>query len=606
VVVSETKAYSLFAASRHRTFLAGLLLVVATLAVYNSAAKHPFVNYDDNRYVTENTHVRDGLQWSTVRWAFATTEQANWHPLTWLSHALDCQLFQLNPAGHHYVNILFHALDVVLLYLVFGWSTGAWGRSAVVAGLFALHPIQVESVAWVSERKNLLSLAFFLLALAAYKRYAIGPSLKRYIVVALLFAGGLMAKPQVITFPCVLLLWDYWPLNRLAEIKPAACLRLLAEKIPLFVLSGASALITIVAQRSGGAMAGISDYSFVYRVGNAAVAYLRYFGKAIWPSRLAPFYPYQPVTPLKLVAALLVVGITTVIVLRFRERRYLVVGCLWFLGTLVPMIGLVQVGDQAMADRYAYLPFIGLFLMAAWGMADIAEQFRVPARSLAVVAFLVPICLAAATYRQLGYWRDNLALWTRTLEVTRNNYVAEDNLAGALIMAGHFDEAIPHFREAARINPRDGNANLNLGAYEQQQGNFRRAIEHYQVVVHSIEEPQLLSLAFSNMGFAFRGLRDAASARQSFEASVRAETGNAKAWLGLGLVAQQAGDYSGAAASFAHAMAIQPSDFGYLLLSQSLEKSGRGTEARAALEEAQRLSKNFQQTEDVVRNLLAN
>ncbi len=603
---NETNPRPLFGASNHRVLITCLFLAVGTLAVYNSAAKHPFLNYDDDRYVTANTHVRAGLQWSTVRWAFASTEQANWHPLTWLSHALDYQLFQLNPAGHHYVNILFHVLNAVLLYLVLVWSTGARGRSAVVAALFALHPIQVESVAWVSERKNLLSLTFFLLALAAYRQYAVAPLLRRYLVVASLFAGGLMTKPQVITFPCVLLLWDYWPLNRLAEVRPSTCVKLLAEKIPLFVLSGASALITIVAQRSGGAMAGTSDYSLLYRMGNAAVAYLLYLEKAVWPSKLAPFYPYLPITALQLVGALLVLGGITAIVLRFRERRYLLVGWMWFLGTLVPMIGLVQVGDQAMADRYAYLPFIGLFLMIAWGVADLGERFRVPSGSIPVVALSILAILAAATYRQLHYWQDNLVLWTRTLDVTRNNYVAEDNLAGALIMAGRFEEAIPHFREAARINPRDGSANLNLGAYEQQQGNFRRAIEHYQVVVHSIEEPQLLSLTFSNMGFAFRGLRDEASARQSFEASVRAETGNAKGWLGLGLVAQQEGDYSVAAASYAHATAIQPSDFGYLLLSQSLEKSGRGAEARAALEEAQRLSKNFQQTEEVVRNLLAN
>jgi hypothetical protein len=604
-VAGETKSPSLFASSRNRTIVICLLLAVATLAVYNSASRHPFVNYDDDRYVTANVQVRSGLSWHTVSWAFTSVEQANWHPLTWLSHALDYQLFGMNPAGHHYVNVLLHAANVMLLFLVLYWATGFAGRSAMVAALFALHPINVESVVWVSERKNLLSMLFFLLAIEAYRRYAARPAVLRYVLVAVLFACGLMAKPQVITLPMVLLLLDYWPLNRWSNT-PAS--RLLLEKLPLLLLSAASAVITMKAQRAGGAMVAMMNYSLSTRVANAVVTYWRYLGKAIWPARLAPFYPYpeDALGTWKVVSAALLLLAITILVILARRRRYLAVGWFWFLGTLVPMIGLVQVGDQAMADRYAYLPFIGLFMIACWGVADLAARGNVSPRWLVIAGLLVLLPLVTATSRQIGYWSDDLTLWSRTLAVTKDNYIAEDALGGALVMAGRFPEALPHFREAVRINPSDGSGNLNLAAIDQEQGNLRQAISRYQIVVRSVEDPQMLSYAFSNMGFAYRTLKDPASARQSFETAVRSNPNNAKAWMGLGLAEQQASDFTSAAHAYATSMGIQPSDFGYLLLSQCLEKSGHASEARAALAESQRLSPNFGQTQKVVASLLAN
>ena len=351
-----------------------LVLAIAVVGVYGPVHWQPFANYDDPDYVTDNFHVKAGLHWETVKWAMTARDAANWHPVTWISHALDTSLFDLNPAGPHDVNVLLHILNALLLFWVLQRATGFIGRSWMVAALFALHPINVESVAWIAERKNLLSMFFFLLTLAAYRWYAGKPQLSRYLVVAALFALGLMSKPQVITLPFVLLLWDYWPLERFALRSSPSALRqnsfgeisgekrtanrewrwLLLEKVPLLVLCVMSAVFTVNAQAGGGAT---SYYGHTLRLENAVISYARYLGKAFWPSRLALFYPY-PLNPYPLWqvcgAAFILLAISLAVALGYR-RRYLTVGWLWFLGTLVPMIGLVQVGTQAMADRYAYL-----------------------------------------------------------------------------------------------------------------------------------------------------------------------------------------------------------------------------------------------------------
>jgi len=356
---------------------------VATLALYNPVNRHPFVNYDDDRYVTENAHVHNGLNWDTLTWAFSAEEQGNWHPLTWLSHALDFQLFHLNATGHHFTSLLIHSANAVLLFLFLLYATGRVGPSWFVAALFALHPINVESVAWVAERKNVLCTFFFFAALLAYCWYARKPAWRRYLAFAGLFALGLMSKPMVITLPFVLLLLDYWPLGRLKESPPSASpipqaslSKLLVEKLPLLALSAASAAITMQAQRAGGAVRSTAQFSLGVRVENAVVAYATYLWKTIWPAHLAPLYPHPgdslPVWEV-VISALVLLAVTSVVA-RFRAKRYLLTGWLWFLGTLVPVIGLVQVGDQAMADRYAYIPLVGIFVMIAWGVADLADS----------------------------------------------------------------------------------------------------------------------------------------------------------------------------------------------------------------------------------------
>ena len=507
-----------------RAWLAVALLVLATAALYFRVIHYPFCSYDDSVYVTANRHVQSGLRWETVQWAFSTYDAANWHPVTWLSHALDYQLFYLDPSGHHGTNVILHIVNVVLLFWVLQSSTGFAGRSLMVAALFALHPINVESVAWVAERKNLLSMLFFLLALAAYRWYAERPQIARYLVCALMFMLGLMSKPQVITLPFVLLLWDYWPLRRLAArrslIANGEWRWLVLEKLPLFVISAASAVVTLRAQRAGGAIA-LFRIPLAIRLANAALSYARYLEDAIWPSRLAVFYPHPLGAALRWPAVVSAVGLLmiTVVVVQGRERRYLFVGWFWFVGTLVPMIGLVQVGTQAMADRYAYLPFIGLYLMVCWGVAELVQRRRLPRLALPVVSFAVLVALMVVTYRQIGYWQDDVALWSHAAQVTRGNYVAEDNLGEALVDEGRMEDAMPHFFRAVAILPADPTGNLNIGAYEQAHQNFSSAIAQYSQVLRYSTNPAVRRKALMNMADAYEALGDTARAHECLEAA---------------------------------------------------------------------------------------
>ncbi len=584
-----------------------LVLVVATVALYLPVNHHPFVNYDDDEYVTDNVHVKAGLKGETVAWAFTTYDAANWHPLTWLSHALDYQIFQLDPAAHHGTNLLLHALNVALLFWVLWQATGYPGRSLMVAALFALHPINVESVAWIAERKNLLSMSFFLLALGAYRWYARRPRVGRYVAVALLYVLGLMSKPQVITLPFVLLLWDYWPLRRMATGNekstdvsgPSASLQrtfswLVKEKLPLFVLSVASAVITIRAQRLGG---GINpDSALTTRLANAIISYVRYLGEAFWPMSLAPIYPY-PVGPFKVwevAAASVLLLAVTALVIAGRRHRYLVVGWLWFLGTLIPMIGLVQVGRQAMADRYAYLPFVGLFVMICWGLGDWAERrhIRIAWQAAASVALL--LCLAVLTHRQIDFWRDNVRLWTRTLQVTKGNYLAEDNLGRALQTQGRSQDAMPHFARAAEIEPSYVFAYIHMGIYQHQQGDLQGALRQYQRVISLTGNDvahyrEIRREIFVNMASAYTGLGDFVRASDCLESAVSLNPDDAEEWTNLGIMAQKTGEVGRAVQAYSQAVKLQPTQRGYQLLAQALQQAGRPQEAQVALQQGMAL-----------------
>src|SRR5438270_3144411 len=364
--------------------VAGLLLAVATLLLYNPVSRFQFINYDDDGYVTRNFQVRGGLSLKNVKWAFTTFDASNWHPLTWLSHMLDCQIFGLNASGHHYVNLLIHASIVVLLFVWLNRVTGSTWKAAFVAALFAVHPLNVGSVAWVAERKNMLSTLFWFATLLAYAWYVKRVSWQRYLVVAALFACGLMSKPMVVTLPCILLLLDFWPLER---IYPASYftatdppprfpfrrfLGLAAEKAPLFLLSAASSYITVIAQHKSGALRTNFEFPLILRLQNAAYSYVAYLGKTLWPAKLTIFYPYRTVPAWASVAALLILVAVTWLTVRFRRKYpYLTVGWLWYLITMLPVIGIIQVGDQAMADRYAYLTLIGFFIAIVWGTAEL-------------------------------------------------------------------------------------------------------------------------------------------------------------------------------------------------------------------------------------------
>jgi tetratricopeptide (TPR) repeat protein len=399
-----------------------------------------------------------------------------------------------------------------------------------VAALFAVHPINVESVVWISERKTVLSMMFFLLALGAYRWYVSKPRVGRYALVASLFALGLMAKPQVITLPFVLLLWDYWPLRRMTVGKepasdsafPQKSFRaLVEEKLPLFGIAAASAVMTMKAQSAGGAVLSLASTPLSIRLSNAIVSYVKYIEKAFWPMRLAPMYPHpgNSLRAWQVYAGLLVLLAITMLVAEAKSRRYLLVGWLWFLGTMVPMIGLVQVGRQQMADRYAYLPLLGIFIMICWGLSDVAEEKCVATALLPAVSCIVILALTLIAHRQIKYWADNITLWTHTIEITAPNYIAQDDLGGALLSQNRREEAIVHFREAAAIHPVDPISNFNIGFYEQQHGDLEHAIEQYKKAIILTTSTSLKIQAWNNMGFAYRDLGDSEQAHKCFEAA---------------------------------------------------------------------------------------
>ena len=589
-----------------------MLLAVVTLALYNPANRHPFVNYDDDRYVTANPHVRQGLSANTIAWAVTSTEQANWHPLTWMSHALDCSIYRLNPAGHHFSSILLHAANVVLLFLLLMWSTRRFAPSLFVSALFAIHPINVESVVWIAERKNVLCTLFFFLALWAYGWYARKPSWARYLAVGALFVAGLASKPIVITLPFVLLLLDYWPLNRLqaanekvGQNSPASsAARLTLEKLPLLALSAASAWITVRAQQAGGAIRSTKQLPFTVRLANAIYSYAEYLWKMLWPARLAPAYPH-PGSSLSAwhvaLAALALITITA-IALRFRERRYLLVGWLWFLGTLVPVIGLVQVGDAAMADRYAYVPLIGIFVMIAFAVDDLASKFNLGLWPVVPAAFIL-VALALATHRQIDYWRSNDNLWSHTLAVTENNFIAEDNLGGALILEGREEDARPHFEAAARINPKDPMSRSNLGTYFQTHNQMREAISQYEAAIQLTSDPGMLAQTYSNLGAAHRALQEDDAARNDFERSLRLNANQGGAWIGLGLLAQKHGLLDEAIGDLSRSVAVQPTAQGYVVLGRILEQEGRAQEALVSYQQALRLAPKLAEAQQAIDGL---
>lgn len=617
-VVPE-KPVGMFDNPGKRTLVFCLLLAIATLVAYNPVAHNGFVNFDDDRYVLGNEHVRAGVRGSTISWAFKSLEQANWHPLTWLSHALDCQLFQVNPAGHHLTNVFFHIANALLVFLILQWFTGCAGRSLMVAALFAVHPVNVESVAWVAERKNVLCMFFCLLAVGAYGWYVRKPSAGRYLAVAGLFAAALMSKPMAITLPFALLLLDYWPLGRLKSSVDAGAAGgatfagdsrrlgwLCLEKLPLLGLSAGSAIITMMAQKAGGAVVSTAMRSPMLRIENAVVSYGRYIGKALWPSNLAALYPYPHSLPAWEVgvAALLLVAITAA-VLKFRERRYLAMGWLWFLGTMIPMVGLVQVGNQALADRYAYLPFLGLFVMLVWGVGELASSRQVPVKVLAGVGVIVVAALSVATHAQASYWHDDLSLWSHALAVTQDNFVAENNLGTTLAQQGKYEEAIVHFRAAEALEPDDPESQLNLGIYAQQHGDVKQAAARYALVLRLATESQIRGSAYANLGTIYFAQRDYARAQENFEAAIKLNRIFPVAVIDLGLIAQKNGDWERAIQYYAKFASMQPSDVTFLLLAQALDQGGHGADGDRVRQRAIQMSENIAQAQQMVDKLLA-
>ncbi len=434
---------------RHRLeVIVSVVLIMATLAVYWQVQNHEFVNYDDDLYVTDNPHVKAGLTREGAIWAFVATHAGNWHPLTWLSHMLDCEVYGVNPWGHHLTNLLLHIGNTILLFLLFRHVTGAVWRSTLVAALFALHPLHVESVAWVSERKDVLSTLFWLSTMWTYLRHVESPGFRWYLLALLSFALGLMAKPMLVTLPFVLLLIDYWPLGRLQfgqsnrthesmtpGLQRSSVSSLIFEKVPFFAISAVSSTVTYIVQLSAGAMPSQDVLPLQVRTANALVSYISYIGKMIWPHHLAVSYPHPGSNlPLWQIAgaSLLLVFISALVIRGAGRFPYLVVGWLWYLGTLVPVIGLVQVGSQAMADRYTYVPLIGLFVIIVWGAPNLVRRWRHGRFLLVSSSGVLLLTLMACTWLQTSYWKDSFTLFQRTLDVTADNWRAHNGLGLAL------------------------------------------------------------------------------------------------------------------------------------------------------------------------------
>jgi protein O-mannosyl-transferase len=467
--------------------------------VFGQTLRHDFINYDDPHYVYENTEITSGLSIGGIAWAFSHIHSMNWHPLTTISHMLDCQLHGLKAGGHHFTNVLLHSIAAILLFLALQCMTGALWRSAFVAAVFAIHPLRVESVAWIAERKDVLSGVFFMLTLLVYVHYVRAPSIGRYLFVAVVFAFGLMSKPMLVTLPFLLLLLDYWPLNRIGRLafgKPAArqavvsgqrsvvsgrFFKLVVEKIPLIALSTVSSVVTFLAQR--GAVGWTEQLPVLARINNAVVSYVAYIWQMLWPVKLAVFYPHPehrlPLWEI-IVSLLLLLGITAVAIALRKQRPYFITGWLWYLGMLVPVIGLVQVGWQGRADRYTYLPQIGLYIVAAWAVSDLTALWRYQRTILSAAAILTIAVLSWRAWVQTSYWRDSETLFTHALAVTSNNDVAENNLGIVFLRKGKLDDAISLLQAAVDLRPENAPAHDNLAKALLQKGQVADALVHYR------------------------------------------------------------------------------------------------------------------------------
>lgn len=504
-----------------------IVLALITVGLYAPVHNHGYFNLDDYLDVVDNTHIHHGLNWQTVRWSFTALNMANWIPLSWLSHALDYQLFGANPAGHHDMNVFFHALDAVLLFWVLKRATGYTGRSFMVAALFAVHPMNVEAVAWIAERRSVLCTLFFVLALGTYQWYARNPTDKRYSAVALLFLLGLLAKPQVITLPFVLLLWDYWPLQRMFPHAPSSSppfqlypqqtfWQLVKEKIPLLFLCIADAMFTVSAQASArpGLMPPLSA-----RLKNAVFSYWLYIKKFFWPAGMAPELPHLGawLTAWQVLSALAFLLAITALVLMASRYRYLPVGWFWFLGMLVPMIGILQAGRQGMADRFGYQPYIGLFIMVCWGASDWAAKRRISVAWLAGASTVVLLALVMVAHRQIGYWADNLTLWQHGAATVPNHWVADVNIGLQLAQRGQLDEAMPYFYRASVLGPDEGYSNMYVGYDQQKQGHMAEAVSRYQHALHDYNlHFKDQAHIYRNMAVAYRDMGDLEKANECY------------------------------------------------------------------------------------------
>ncbi len=586
----------------------GLLLAFATLLAYLPATHDLFINYDDDHYITQNPVVQRGLTWTGVKWAFTTWHASNWHPLTWLSHMTDCELFRLNPGGHHFVNILFHAANATLLFILLLSLTDSLWPSAFIAALFAWHPLHVESVAWISERKDVLSTFFAFLALLSYVRFARESRRCNFWLAVIFFALGLMSKPMPVTLPLVMLLLDFWPLQRIRnpESKTWNVRRCVLEKWPFFLLAALSSTVTFLAQQNE-AVASLAKVPLTLRFENAILAYGGYLLKAIWPVHLAVFYPLSkhPAWPLTATAAAVLILISAAAWLERRRSPWLLAGWLWFLGTLVPVIGLVQVGDQAMADRYSYFPLIGIFIALTFTVAKWASRSRFPKNACAVAGVLILSACLVLTENQLRYWRDSESLFSHAIAVTKDNALAHLNLGAALQEQKQLSQALLQYQEALRLDPTRHEAYNNIGRILSDQGNPREALDY---CVESVRLNPKSPFSHNNLGLVLMELGRFDEAMGQFSEAAQLDASYAPPRFQMGRILLKQGRDAEAMPRFHEALRIEPDNLQMLTYLARVLAADENPEIRSgaeALELATRASQLAGQAQPVALDTLA-
>ena len=592
-----------------RKIIICLILVLSILAVYGKVRHYEFINFDDDNYVTANAFVRSGVNPTSLRWSFsyALKDGNYWHPLTWLSHTLDVSLYGMDAGRHHLINVFFHIASTLLLFVALNRMTGAYWRSAIVAALFALHPINVESVAWVAERKNVLSTFFWMLTLLFYAVYHQRPGILRYLAVLFAFGLGLLAKPMLVTLPFALLLLDYWPLKRIGFQKPdafplAAVLRLIFEKLPLFILSALSVFLSSASVQGMGNIISLDDLPMKLRLANGLVAYVKYIGKLIWPSHLAVYYPFPEQIPLwqPLTAFALLFIVSVYAFGSLKQKPYLAVGWLWYLGTLIPVIGIVQAGLwPAMADRWAYVPAIGLFIMLAWGVAEIANRWRYQRVALACLSGSALTVLLILSFFQTSHWRDSVSLFEHGIQATGGTWNMHNNLANALNAQGKSSQAIQHYQHALALDPPEPEGvYYNLAIALTSMGNLQEAIEHYHEAIRINPD---YGDAHVNLGAALARLgRTAEASRHYFEA-LRVNPNFAQANYNLGNLMLAQGEADAAISRYSKAVHINPLFVeSYNGLGLALMQTGKLEEAILCFRKATSIRPSFR---DGLKNL---
>jgi tetratricopeptide (TPR) repeat protein len=590
---------------KYRSIYIYLVLALATTAVFYEVCTYDFVDYDDHGYVYENANIQAGITTKAIKWAFTTGYNSNWHPLTWLSHMLDWQLFGLKAGGHHLTNLIFHIANTLLLFIVLKQMTNSLWPSTFVAALFALHPLHVESVAWVAERKDVLSTFFWMLTMWAYLQYVKHPGAARYLLTLLSFALGLMAKPMLVTLPFVLLLLDYWPLSCIPSGEslnyPGSrriFYHLVREKIPFFVLSAISSVVTFLVQRSGGAITNLAHLSLKIRILNALISYIEYIWKMIWPVRLAMFYPHpeKNISILHSVISVFLLLAVTILVLRFaKNHRYLVTGWFWYLGTLVPVIGLIQVGGQALADRYTYIPLTGLFIIIAWGLPDLLAklwqgQLRYKKIVLILSSLLIISTFSICTHFQLRYWQNSLSLFQHALDVTKDNYVAHLAMSELMRKQGRLNEAINHYLEVVRLRPSRFDVQRDLAYVLCDAGRFDESVKECRKYLQMVpNDPNVLNTL--GIALAKQGKSEAV---KYFNEALRVKPDFVDAHVNIGYILVFQGKLDEAIVHLAEALRINPNSAeAHYYLGQALMQMRKNNEAITHFEEALRLKPDW-------------